>query len=62
MEEIKTFIINNKFTFIIATLAFLMFLYFSYEGNRICDCQSTQKYQNGNTSRNGSSINRFYHK
>lgn len=62
MEEIKTFILKNKFAFIIAGFAYFMFWYFSYEGNRICDCQSTQKYQNGNTKHHGSTVNRFYHK
>jgi hypothetical protein len=62
MEDIKTHIVRNKFALIIGVLAYIMFLYFSYEGNRICDCQSTQKYQNGNTSHHGSTINRFYHK
>lgn len=62
MEEMKSFILNNKFSFIIAGLAYLTFLYFSYEGSRICNCQNTQKYQNGNTSHRGSTVNRFYHK
>ena len=62
MEDIKALIIKNKFALIIGGLAYIMFLYFSYEGSRICDCQSTQKYQNGSTTDRGSTVNRFYHK
>lgn len=62
MEDIKALIIKNKFALIIVGLVYIMFLYFSYEGSRICDCQTTQKYQNGNTTHHRSSVNRFYHK
>lgn len=62
MEDVKALIVRNKFALIIGGLAYIMFLCFSYKGSRICDCQSTQKYQNGNTTHHGATVNRFYHK
>ncbi|WP_428223782.1 hypothetical protein [Flavobacterium sp.] len=56
------FIIKNKWALLISVLGYLFFMYFSYEGNRICDCASTQNYSNGDTSHRGTHINRFYHK
>lgn len=63
MEKIKNFIYTNRLALLVAVLLYTVFIYFSYSGNRICDCQSTEKFQNGETSNHsGHSINRFYHK
>jgi hypothetical protein len=59
--DIKEFVNKNKWALLIGTCSYVLFLYFSYSGNRICDCQSTEKY-NDPSSRGRSSINRFYHK
>ena len=63
MEKILNFFKKNIFGFAIAIPVFIMFLYFTYKGNRICDCKSTQKFENANTSHRGSAgVHRFYHK
>ena len=59
MREIFDFIKNNLAATAIGLLCFATYLYFAYSGNRICDCESTEKYS---TSGSHSSINRFYHK
>ena len=59
--EIKEFIIRNKWAMLIGVCAYTLFLYFSYSGNRICDCQSTEKY-NDSSTRSGRTVSRFYHK
>lgn len=62
-NNMKEFIVRNKWALLIATGIFSLYLYVTYNGNRICDCKSTEKYENGSTSRGGSSgVHRFYHK
>lgn len=58
----KDFIFRNKWALLIATTMFSLYLYITYNGNRICDCQSTEKTQNGSSVYRGGGVNRFYHK
>lgn len=63
MKKTINFIKNNIFAFTIAIPVFLLFIFFTYKGNRICDCKSTEKFENGSTSTRGNSgVHRFYHK
>ncbi|MCC9072154.1 hypothetical protein LNQ49_11235 [Flavobacterium sp. F-65] len=59
MKVIFDFIKNNLAAVVIGLFCFIAYLYFAYSGNRICDCETTEKYS---TSGNRSSVNRFYHK
>ncbi len=58
----KDFILNNKWAIVISIIAYVVFLNFSISGNRICDCQTTEKTQSGSSTYRGSGVNRFYHK
>lgn len=61
MNTIYKLIKNNLIAIALGLFFYLMFLYFTYSGNRICDCESTESY---NPNRAGShvAVNRFYHK
>lgn len=61
MEIISKFIKNNIFPIIIGLFFYSGYLYFTYSGNRICDCESTEKYSSSQSGHR-SSVNRFYHK
>lgn len=60
MKNISDFIKNNLIAAAIALFCFVAYLYFAYSGNRICDCETTEKYSTASGSR--SSVNHFYHK
>jgi hypothetical protein len=53
------FIKNNLGAVAIGLFCFAAYLYFAYSGNRICDCETTEKYS---SSGSRSSVNHFYHK
>ena len=53
------FIKNNWIALGIGLLAYFLYLYFAFAGNRICDCETTER--TGPAAR-GTAINRFYHK
>lgn len=59
MKNTFDFVKNNLVAIAIGLLCFGVYLHFAYSGNRICDCESTERYS---SSGNRSSINRFYHK
>ncbi|RKS26414.1 hypothetical protein CLV94_1472 [Flavobacterium endophyticum] len=59
-SSIKNFIMNNKWSVLIGLFVYGLFLFFTFSGNRICDCVSTEKYSSNNNGRVG--ITRFYHK
>jgi hypothetical protein len=61
MERIITFIRRNYIALLIGVVFYAVFVHFTYSGNRICDCETTEKYNPG-TSRGHSTVNRFYHK
>lgn len=61
MDNVLNFIKKNIFGFAIAIPVLVMFLYFTYKGNRICDCKETEKTKSGSTISRGG-VNRFYHK
>lgn len=63
METIFKFIKSNFIGFSIAITVFFIYLYFNYNGNRICDCKTTEKYNNSTTSGSrGNGVHHFYHK
>ncbi|WP_396149592.1 hypothetical protein [Flavobacterium sp.] len=57
----KQYLLNNKWAFVLALLVYSLFLVYSFTGSRICDCESTEKYNSG-SSRGHNTVNRFYHK
>jgi hypothetical protein len=39
------------------------YMYLSYTGNQLCDCEKTEKYQEGNSRTSGvRTFYRYYHK
>ncbi|TGD57644.1 hypothetical protein [Flavobacterium humi] len=61
MENIFKFIKSNVWAIVIGLFFYSVYLYFTFSGNRICDCEKTEKYNSSQTGRRGS-INHFYHK
>jgi hypothetical protein len=60
MNKVLEFIKENYLA-IVASLCFYgLFLYYTTQGNSLCDCESTENYKPSNSGR--SSVNRFYHK
>ena len=51
---------NNLAPIAIGFFCLGVYIYFALAGNRICDCETTEKYRTSGTSR--SSSNHFYHK
>jgi hypothetical protein len=62
MDAVLNFIKKNIFGFAIAIPVFVLFIFFTYKGNRICDCKETEKTQSGSSAYRGGGVNRFYHK
>ncbi|WP_442786858.1 hypothetical protein [Flavobacterium suncheonense] len=60
MEKVILFIRQNKLGLALAVFFYGIFLYYTFSGNRICDCESTENYKPSSSSRG--TINRFYHK
>ncbi len=60
MEKVSDFIKENYLSIIIAIGFYGLFLYYTTQGNSLCDCESTENYKPTNSGR--SSVNRFYHK
>lgn len=61
MENIFKFIRNNKWGLLAGLFFYIVFLKFTFSGNRLCDCETTEKYHAAQPG-NRTSINRFYHK
>ncbi|MBE8725126.1 hypothetical protein [Flavobacterium hungaricum] len=64
MSKITDFIINNKAPLLIGFFCVGVYFYFALAGNRICDCETTEKYSTprSHNSRIYNSRNHFYHK
>lgn len=60
MEAIIKFIKGNIIAVIIGLFFYALFLYYTYAGNRMCDCETTEQYNPNQTGNTG--VNRFYHK
>ncbi len=58
--KMKQFLKYNKWALVVGLFVYLIFLWYSFTGNRFCDCTSTEKY-NSKSSNHGTA-NRFYHK
>jgi hypothetical protein len=61
INTIKVFIKDNKWPVLMGLFVYGLFLFFTFSGNRICDCVSTEKYSSNNNSRHVG-VTRFYHK
>jgi len=59
MKRISDFFNNNWASLAIGFFCFGVYMYFALAGNRICDCETTEKYS---TAGSRTSYNRFYHK
>ncbi|OXA92739.1 hypothetical protein B0A66_08120 [Flavobacterium hercynium] len=69
MKNILDFIKQNVAVFSIGLFCFAAYLFFAYSGNRICDCETTERYSTSGNHRSPNtfyrssrSSNRFYHK
>ncbi|OYU81063.1 MAG: hypothetical protein CFE23_06095 [Flavobacterium sp. BFFFF1] len=61
MEKGIKLLKNNIPALIIGVFFYGLFLYFSYSGNRMCDCESTEKYRPNNHGGRTSAYH-YYHK
>ena len=59
MEKTIIFVKENYLAVIFGLVFYAVFLFYTIEGNSICDCESTENYKPNNT---GHSVTRFYHK
>jgi hypothetical protein len=59
MDKITAFLKNNRISLLIGVFSVGVYFYFALAGNRICDCETTEKYS---TARSHTSRNHFYHK
>lgn len=60
MGKVLSFVKENYLALLIGLFFYGIFLYYTVEGNRLCDCESTEDYKPTNSGH--SSVNRFYHK
>jgi hypothetical protein len=61
-ESITAYLKQNYIAIAIGIFFYFVYLQFTFAGNRICDCETTEKYSSA-TSRGGRiGVNRFYHK
>lgn len=61
-EKIIAFLKQNYIALAIGIFFYLVYLQFTFAGNRICDCESTEKYKPASGARSHVGFNRFYHK
>ena len=63
MKNVIEFFRKNYIALGMAAILYIVYLQFTFAGNRICDCETTEKYKSGtgNTVYRGG-VNRFYHK
>ncbi len=62
MEKVLGFIKNNYIALLIGALFYVLYVHAAVSGNRICDCESTEKYNSSSTGTHRFVGNRFYHK
>lgn len=64
MENILSYIRRNWILLAFGFSFLLWYVYLSYSGNQLCDCEKTEKYQEGNarSSSGGRTFYRYYHK
>jgi hypothetical protein len=60
MEKVSEFVKENYLAILIGLSFYGVFLYYTTQGNRLCDCESTENYKPSQSGR--SAVNRFYHK
>lgn len=61
MKNSLNFILNNKLPIIVGFLVFSIYIYNTFSGNRICDCEKTEKDKPNKTHRFYNS-NNYNHK
>ncbi|MCJ8152427.1 hypothetical protein MKJ01_01465 [Chryseobacterium sp. SSA4.19] len=65
MNNIVSYIKENWLLCLIGVFFISWFTYLTFQGNQLCDCEKTEKYQDGTTRRHHSSgvgYYRYYHK
>lgn len=63
MEKILLYIKRNWLILAFGFFFLGWYLYLSYTGNQFCDCQKTEKYQEGaSRTSGGRTLYRYYHK
>ncbi|MBN8643048.1 MAG: hypothetical protein J0L86_14645 [Flavobacteriales bacterium] len=60
MNKLINFLKENYLIVVIGLLFYSLFLYYTVQGNRLCDCESTENYKPTRTGH--TSVSRFYHK
>lgn len=62
--NVGSFIKKNYIALGLGVISYAVYLLFTFTGNRICDCETTEKVKSGSSHstyyRGG--VNRFYHK
>jgi hypothetical protein len=61
--NVGSFIKKNYIALGLGVISYAVYLLFTFTGNRICDCETTEKVKSGSSRaiyRGG--VNRFYHK
>lgn len=61
MKKIISYCLENKFALLVSTLVLGIYLYATFSGNRICDCEKTEKERNMGRNRFYNS-NNYQHK
>jgi predicted negative regulator of RcsB-dependent stress response len=59
MEKVKEFVQTNFIALLVGALFYALFVYYNWQGNSICDCETTESYRPAQGNR---SVNHFYHK
>ncbi|MFB9078341.1 hypothetical protein ACFFLS_16460 [Flavobacterium procerum] len=63
MKNFSDFIAHNRSAFFVGLFCFGIYMYFTLAGNRICDCETTEKYRTTPSARRSTiSSHHFYHK
>ena len=63
MENILYYIKRNWILLAFGLSFLLWYVYMSYSGNQLCDCEKTEKYQEGSSRTSGGrTLYRYYHK
>lgn len=64
MSVVFNYLKENWFVFLVGGIFLTWFIYLTYEGNQVCDCEKTETYRDGTTRSHTSRVGfyRFYHK
>jgi hypothetical protein len=64
MSRVFNYIKENWFLFVIGGMFLSWFVYLTYAGNQVCDCEKTEIYRDGTTRSHTARAGfyRYYHK